>query len=305
LVSRGLAVPKYRVVYGIDKLVAILRKEDNLWVKLSNDERGIKETFFHETWKTSVTVIDQMAHDLMFLRDVCFFMIEEPIPGEEPGADIFYNKGAPLSHGLYGWELKGDAYLSVVRAIDKLPKAIQKVQNAMEPVYKKHGLSGGISYEIRIGKDRIPYYSDACQRIGNPPGGLISSKYKNLSRIIQAIADGEPVEPEFRATHGAELCVETTEKESVPFEYDVNKDLHRIKLRLATNIDGQFFNVLGNCGSTVVKVIGLGDSMEEAELECLKAAEDFKCKGKTYNKSAFDDLEESIKEGEKYGLGKF
>ena len=158
---------------------------------------------------------------------------------------------------------------------------------------------------IYVRKNGKPFWSSNCMRIGNPPGALVSSIYKNLSKIIEAIADGKDVEPEFRSPYGAELSIESTEQESVPFGYDVKKDLHRIKLRLATNIKGQYFNVMSNCGTQVVKAIGFGDSMEEAEFECMQAAENFKCKGKTYNKNAFDDLEEDIKTGEKFGLGKF
>ena len=305
LASRGLAVAPWRVVYGIDALVKILKAEKRLWVKMNNSERRIKETFFHEDWPSSVTTVDKLAHDLGFLRDVCFFMIEGEVPGVEPGSDYFYNRGVIFPKGLYGWEKKGDAYLCTVRDVDKLPQAVTKVQQAMAPLYKKHNLCGGISYEVRQGKEKIPYYIDACMRIGNPPGALVSSIYKNLSKIIESIADGKDIEPEFRAPYGAELSIESTEKESVPLEYDVKKDLHKIKLRLATNIKGQYFNVMSNCGTQVVKAIGFGDSMEEAEFECMQAAENFKCKGKTYNKNAFDDLEEDIKTGEKFGLGKF
>ena len=162
LASRGLAVAPWRVVYGIDALVKILKAEKRLWIKLNNSERGIKETFFHEDWSSSVTTVDKLAHDLGFLRDVCFFMIEGEVPGVEPGSDYFYNRGAIFPRGLYGWEKKGDAYLCTVRDVDKLPQAVTKVQQAMAPLYKKHNLCGGISYEVRQGKENIPYYIDAC-----------------------------------------------------------------------------------------------------------------------------------------------
>ena len=307
LKSQGLAYVPYRVVHGIDELVPILKKEDDLWIKLNTDYRGIKETFKHTTWKESKTAIDELACKLSFLRDTCTFMIEKNIPGVEPGGDWFVSRGILFSQGLYGWEDKGISYLCKVMDTDKMPAAIRTVNQAMAPVYRKYGIDGALSTEIRLAKDRIPRYIDACQRMGNPPAATICAIYKNSPKIIAGIADGEAVKPEFEGAYGAEIGVESSEAETrdIPFDFNPQKDSKTIKLRLATKINGQFFNVKSNCGTTIVKAVGIGKSKEEAIYNCLEAADGFHCQGKSYDKSSFDSLEDSIREGEKYGLGTF
>lgn len=309
LVDRGLEkdATKWKFVKGIDALVHELKnkKAKKVWVKWDPTARGLGETFCVEDYKLKKTRIDELAKDLgLVLRDTWEFLVEENYEGAEPGSDIWLSNGEFLEYGLLGWELKDEAYLGKFISMDEFPGPVKKVHDAMAPVWKKYKVNGAISTESRVGKDRIPHYTDATMRMGCPPGQLISGGYKNLPAIINAIAHGEKVKPEFRGKYGAQLVIDCrgSDEEAVPIEYDWKK----IKIHRPCRVGNQYYSIPDkDSGSCIGSAIGWGDSIEEATFDCLDAAESFKCPGATWNKLAFEELEEKIEEGEKYGLGKF
>jgi hypothetical protein len=309
LAKRGLATPKWKVITGIDNLREMAVKmpapfEKGFWVKPNVGERGVFETFFIKDYKTVRSKLDMIAHDLGVARDACEFMCESHIEGVEPGCDYFTSKGIPFETGLYGWEVKGDGYSARVMDLDKMPNALRKVNEAMAPVYKQYEISAHLSTEVRYGKDRIPYYIDCCARVGNPPGASVAANYKNLPQIVRAIAHGETVKPEFRAPYVSEVSVEAMEAadEPVPLEMK-DKDYTSTKIRTVCKIGDQYWHIPFKLnGTTVVKAVGLGKTLEESQYNCLEAAEKFDCPGKSYNKSVFQELDEKLAEGKKYNL---
>jgi len=306
LIKQGLAVPKWKVLTGIDELIQKAKKDPGFWVKPNVGERGIFETFFIENYESSKSKIDQIAHDLGVSRDVCEFMTERSIPGCEPGSDHFICRGVPFDVGLYGWENKGDSYLCRVMNMADMPPAVKRVNDAMAPVWKQYEFSAAISTEIRVGKDKLPYFEDGCLRMGNPPAASISEIYKNFPQICHGLARGEAVKPEFRAKYAAEISIDATGAEDEPVPFELEKDeWRRIKIRTACRVNGQYWHIpFKKNGSVIAKAVGLGKTKDEAQDNALEAAENFKCRGKSYNKNAFSALEKDFEEGEKYGVFK-
>jgi hypothetical protein len=293
-------------VHGIDELTPILRKEDDLWIKMDVTIRGIKETFHHIDWKSSVNEIDELAHKLGFYRDVAEFMVEKPVEkdGVEIGDDSMRSHGLPLEYSLYGIEVKGDGYSCKVVPTDKLPAPIKIVNTAMLPFEQEYDVNGAISSEVRWGESKKAYYIDACRREGNPPAACTSEIYKNFSRVCDGIARGEKVKAEFKAPYAAELSVEAlnADCESIPMDIS-EKDFHSLKIRRACKIGDQYYNIpFRDKVSTVVKAVGLGETLEEAQGNCMKAAEDFKCKGKQFNASTFLELNDIIDRSVSFGI---
>ena len=310
LIKHGLAVPRWEVINGIDALrnMAITMPSPfnkGFWVKPNVGERRVFETFFVESYEKAASEIDRIGHRLGVARNVTEFIIETSIAGVEPGSDYFVSNGIPFETGLYGWEKKGDGYSCRVMKLDDMPKAIKTVNTAMLPVYKEYNIDGGISTEIRKGLSSIPYCIDGCFRMGNPPGGCISTIYTNLPQIVYAIAHGEEIEPEFRADYVSEIPIDSSKVlyEPIPFEFKED-DWMSIKIRTACRLNGQYYHIpFEHYGNTVAKAVGIGSTQEEAESNALDAAEKFECPGKSYNKNTFNELADDIKEGEKYGLG--
>ena len=306
LIRRGLAVPKWKLIKGIDNLRQYAKDNPGFWVKPNVGERGVFETFYVDSYGTSASKLDQIAHDLGVARNVCEFMTEKPIEGSEPGDDMFICNGIPFEMGLYGWENKGDSYSCRVIKMNEVVLPLKKIHTAMLPIYKDTNVNGAISTEVRVGKNKVPYFSDICSRFGNPPAGVITSIYENFPQIVHGIAHGEIIEPKFRAKFGAELSVDSADAgtEPVPFEYNPKDDLLTIKLRTVCKVDGIFTHIpFPRNGSTIVKAVGLGNTQDEAEANCMEAAEKFQCPHKSYNKTSFDDLRKCIEEGKANGLG--
>jgi hypothetical protein len=305
LVKRGLSVPKWDVVVGVDTLRERMIKEKDFWIKPNVGERGVFETFHHVDYKHSVAWLDRVAHDLGVVRNICRFMIEKGVPGVEPGSDFNVVNGEMCEVGLYGWENKGDSYSAVVRKLSEMPTCVKKVNDAMAPVYKEYNVTGAMSSEVRQGISKVPFFIDICSRFGNPPAGCITSAYENFPQVIHGVAHGEKVTPIFRNTHVAELSVEAANActDAIPFEYK-DSDWLDLKLKTACMVEDQFFHIpFPRNDSTIVKAVGMGNTQDEAEEACLEAAERFQCPGKSYNKNSFNELRECIKEGEKYGIG--
>jgi hypothetical protein len=164
LISRGLPVPKYDTIIGVDDLYKLLHEQKDLWIKLDVENRGTMETCYHENWEKSANWFYKLAHELGCSRTETKFMWEKPIPGVEPGWDNFTSKGIPSEEGLMGMECKGDGYVCTHLKLAELPKPLFTVYNAMLPVEKKAGInaSGATSSEVRIPENKQGVYIDAC-----------------------------------------------------------------------------------------------------------------------------------------------
>ena len=54
--------------YKGKRIAAAKGSTSELAVKLNNSERGIRETFFHEEWSSSVVEVDHLAQELIESR---------------------------------------------------------------------------------------------------------------------------------------------------------------------------------------------------------------------------------------------
>ena len=311
LKERGLVVPKYDVITGIDELRGLAKKEDDLWFKLNVEDRGILETKHHANYKESIQWIDKLAYDLGWRRNITQFMWEKPFGKVEGGSEQFVSNGIILPKSIQGWEDKGDGYVGRVRDTDKMPMPIKRVNEAMAPTEKKYKTCGAVSSEIRTGEpgqEKEPYFLDACRRFGNPPGASIMTNCKNIGRVFWEVSQGNMIVPEYKKPYVAELPIDhpSADKESLPFEI-TNKQFENIKLRNCCYVkeEKQYYSIPFNWSTTVAKAVGLGDTLDEAEYNALEAAEGFKLTGKTFNKATFEKLDEIISEAKSYGWGSF
>jgi len=304
LANVGLPVFKYRVVKGVDALTDVLKKEKDLWVKLPNKARGIRETFHHSEWKNSITKVDELAHKLGGYRDSLQFMVVDPIPGIEAGCEKFLSNGDYPEIALWGPELKGAGYIGKVMAMADMPKALKKVDDEMAKIWKKYKVCGHISSEVRVGKDRKPYFTDPCQRFPSPPGEAVCEAYKNISQLIWQVAGGEPIKPEPAAKYVAEVCIYSPigKTEWVPVNFP-EKEFKRLKFRRLCRIEGQYYCLPDkDAGDRIAASVGLGETKEEAEFEAMEGCEQLRSESKDYDKAVFKEIDEVMEEAESYGV---
>lgn len=313
----GLPVAPHKKVKGISALYDHLEKNPDRWVKLNNDSRGIKETFYVKTLAHSLSTITKMSASLDCFREEQLFLVENPShpdDGVEMGGEDYFN-GGYLSPTQYGCEVKGCGYGGIIVPYDHLPKPVRWV-NEQSKTLIKHG-RGVRSTEIRFGKKQtegrlVGYFSDACIRYGCPPSGTMTRVWRNITEMIYRIAGGEQVVPRSIAKrpddpfYVAEIILSASAAgtEAVPIEIK-DKDLDRVLIRqfYKNSVDGLYYRIPQNDGTLVAEAIGFGSSLEEAQQEATESTELVKFDGKEYEKDIWEQMDEKLEKADKLGVG--
>lgn len=296
LTNVGLPVVPYKIATGVNELRAELAKKENYgkWVKVSTF-RGLCETFKNKGIKFAQTKIDVIATKLGAMRDLQEFIIEDNIEGTEVGTDCFLSNGEILSPVTFGLENKDKSYVCKVVETNKLPKEVQKVDDALEPIYKKLKICGMISSEIRVTKDKKPYFIDFCARAGSPPSELICEIYSNFAEILWAVAGGEKVELKPVAAYGAEVLIksEMAITDWLPLDFK-EEDLKFLKLRNLCKVNGQYYYIPQDGGSIIGAAIGFGSTAKAAQEEAIKHCEFLDCEESHFDANSFDEVNKLI-----------
>lgn len=312
LTDANLPQPPYEVIYGVDALREYLQKNENLWVKIDSKWRGIKETWFHEDWETSYTTVDELSHKLGCFRKDFRWIVEQPWPGIEGGADYFYSGGKVLPIGTQGYEEKNELYLCKAIPVEQMSKAVRNVQTAMDPFREMWNTCGAVSTEVRILDEAAygykvgdGYFLDATERAGSPPAEIIGGLYTNFPHIIRACANGEMITPSPRAKYAAQVILKSSQAicESCPVSFEKGFE-DRLKFRRQCYVDGQLFIIPMHEDEIIGAAVGYGRTREEAEDQALEAADKVHCKELYWNGS-FDCIHETIEIAEELGMGKF
>ena len=303
LKRQKLPVGPYKVFIGIDKLSAFLRTEPGeCYVKVSTF-RGNCETKRFDTYLSFVSTLDRWAQSLGGFRNHQEFIVDMPIHGQEGGSDYFLVDGNELPVGTYGYEVKDHGYIAKAMKLDEMPDAITHVNNRMAPIYREYGIRGAISTEIRVTKQLVSNFTDACIRFGSPPAEMIGRLYKNFSEILWCVANGEMITPEPIAPYAAEvmICCEDALFGWVPMDYP-EKMRKNVLLRNLCCLDDQFFHIPQDNCTSLGAAVGFGKTREAAQDQALSYAGDF---GFDFDYAVFDKVESYLADAEKFGLGKF
>lgn len=313
LKQAGLSGPPYEIIYGIDALRDYLKTRENLWVKIDSKWRGIKETWFHEDWESSITTVDELAHTLGCFRNMFRFVVEECWPGLETGCDFFISDGRYLPIGTYGFEEKNEGYICKATPLTEMPKAVRAINDGMAPFYEMWNTCGMASTEVRVLCEALykfkvgePYFLDATQRAGSPPAEIISALYTNLPHIIRACANGEMITPAPRAKYAAQVILKSAQAMHESCPVSVEKGFEdRVKFRRQCMIEDQMFIIPMHGDEIIGSAVGWGNTRGEAQDMALEAADKVHCKELYYNCAVFQELDETLANAEALGLGKF
>jgi len=300
--------PEWGVVYGIDALRELLIKEQKLWIKIDSKYRGIKETWYHDTWKSSKTTVDNLAATLGCLRDTFMFIWERPYGDIEGGSDFFVSGGLRLPVGWQGYEAKNEGYLCRATKLADMSAPVKKVHAATAGYFMQASSCGKASDEIRVDDKGIPYWLDATMRFGDPPFGIDLRGWKNLPQIIWAVAGGEMVIPEPVNKYAAMVVLKSDLacEEPCPVDFEDESDGMFISLRrLYVAADGQKYCIPLDHDNIIGSAVGFGPTKEAAAEQAMFYAGRVRCKELSYNEAVFDSIYKTIKEAEKCGMGVF
>lgn len=300
----GIDYPETKRIVGMDKLREYLQEHDDKWLKVSRF-RGDMETYHHINWFTSQPFIDDLANRMGAAQKVAEFILEENLADcIEVGYDGWTVDGDYPAASFYGYEIKDLGYVGRFAAKSDLPPALKSVNEKLAPIYRRNLSRGFISTEVRIGRDRVPYFIDPCVRCGSPPTEGLMECYKNLGEIIWEGAQGRLVVP----VPEAKFCViamiysEWAADAWMPIKFP--KAARRwVKFKNLAIIDGKYYTVPQNENMPEIgAVVGIGNSVEECSKRIDEVAEQLEGYTLEVHNDSVKKAEEEIAEGRRYGI---
>jgi predicted RNase H-like HicB family nuclease len=273
--EHGLPVANYEVIKGTKALREYLKKHENVWVKVSK-WRGHMETFQSQNYRLVEPRIDELDWQLGALKNVLEFVVEDDLPDcRETGIDGVCINGDFPKRVTCGVEVKDLGWVGRFSTFKDIPEPITRFEVKMKPVLKAYGYCGLYSSEVRIGKDKKPYWGDTTMRAGSPPNEIYQVGIKNLPEVVYEGAQGNIVEFEEIAPWLAEILVHCPWacKNWQPIDFD-KKFEDNIKLRNGVKIDGRNY-VVPQVGELpeIGAAVGWGKTMEAAIKMAKEAAE--------------------------------
>jgi len=277
LEKAGLPTAKTEKIKGIAALKEYLKKkkEGDCFIKISF-HRGLMETkrwlgeFLSSVWLKDLEV--RLGHH----AESQVFLVQDKIDSiGEIGMDTFNLDGELPENSLCGLEIKDAGYLC--RVFKEQPEILQEVNDKMATVFKKLGMNGQYSTEVRITEKLEGYYIDGTMRMPSPPGELMPEMYKkhNYAQAIWDLAHNKlPVlEPAF--LYGAEIIITSSWLEDnhwLPVEFPEECKKY-IRLKNYHIMNGKYYIIPNGNGAFLGAAIGMGNTPEEACKMALKYAD--------------------------------
>lgn len=285
----------FKVIKGMTKLKEYLKTAEECYVKFPVF-RGNFESMRHITYEHSLPLLDKVSHQMGLARDLESFVVQEPVDNAvEVGYDGMSSGGKFPSAPIIGVEVKDKCY--VAKILDDYPKLIKKNNDAMASILNDMGMRGLYSTELRVTSPNQAFYIDGCFRMGFPSGNAVSELYKNYPAMIDGLADGEMVKPEFEERYAAEIIISSDQLKHDWLAVDVPKKYKKwMKLKNACTVDGQVFCIPVDDIGVIGSAVGVGDTMKDAIKMALDVAENVKTQDGAYAKDSFDKALETVGE---------
>ena len=300
MISEDMPTAPYRIVEEIEQLKEKIQPDE--FIKIS-EFRGDFETMRHYDLIRSDQRFDSLKVALGPAKDIQRFLLEKKVEGKEVGYDGFTVNGKLPKRSFFGYEIKDKSYAGMVKKYSDLPNSLKFVTDKMCKVFQEENTKSFFSNEVRITKQRKPFLIDPTLRCGNPPYQLFLENIKNLGEILWFGSQGILKEPEFEFTWGVIAIMNSAFAEDNSLAFKIDPKVERfIKIMNLCMFDGVRYSVPLYGLDEVGAVVGLGNSLKEAKEHCIKNAEGVKADSLDIDISALDEAEETIKDGENYGI---
>src|SRR5207245_8595216 len=95
-------------------------------------------------------------------------------------------------------EVKDIGMIGTVKSYEFLAQPVKAVNSALTDTLAKYQYRSFFCSEIRYGKDRKPYFTDPCTRLGTPSNELLQELLTNWPEVLWegasgVIADQKPI----------------------------------------------------------------------------------------------------------------
>ena len=227
-------------------------------------------------------------------------------PAVEVGIDTAVVDGQFLDPSMHGNEVKGQLMIGVMRGLAEMPEPIRLVNQAIAPALGPdgYGARGNMATEIRWGRERKPYLTDPCLRLGSPSNELLQALIANWAEIFWEGAGGILVKPKVVAKYGtvAMAYTESSGSHWEPVFYDKKLEPW-VKLRNPLRMsDGRNYAVPQGGPQNVAGIVGIGDTLFESFIHCAEHAKQVRGDRLEIGLKAFIDALDTVRTGEKFGI---
>lgn len=300
LKNLNLPIIHTEIVEGLSELREHLKDVKNKWVKI-NKYRGNMETWHHIDYDHSGPELDRLAAEFGGLQESVTFVVQDYIKTDvEIGYDGWCVDGKFPTSSFQGYEKKNELYLGSLLSVDKFPKEVKLVNEALAPLLKEFQYRNFIATEIRV-KDGVPYFIDPTMRMPGQTGEQLLETCSNLAEVIWNGANGEVIEPEFAYKFATSATIHYT----AGGEWGMLRVPKKIKKWVKPVhfcIIDQAYHFPPKSHEDMGVIIGTGNTIEEAIEKIKEVAESLKSEPVNFEMSGFVELLRNIKEAEKYGI---
>ena len=299
----GLPVGPYKAGSGVDDLEHYLKSHDDLFIKFPGSFRGSVETKHHYDWKKTKTewwgdLLTSLGPEM----DNIEWIAEEPLKHiMEVAADQLVVNGEYSLPTLVGIEDKDSAYIGKI--MDKVPDILQPTNDALKTYLRSCKAKCFFSPELMIGEDKKAYLTDPCLRTGHPVSACQLRVYGNLcDYIINNVYEMELhdiIEPTH--TYAIALEIKSTDLEDSWLEIQFDpKERKNVHLQNARQVGDSYYVIPKSF--IAATIVGLGNTVEEAEKSIAKTLESFSCSGMYYTLEAIQNIKSTMKKGKSVGI---
>lgn len=300
----GLPVPNVKKINGVDNLIAYLTDKEDKWIKISH-YRGVGETWHFTTMDECQDYLNKLKYELGAINTIFEFLVFDSIDADiETGFDGMFIDDQFSNIVSLGFEIKDLLYVAKYIQYKDLPELVKVVGDKITPALNKFGYRNFFSTEERIPKNKIPYFTDWTCRSASPAGELFYSNITNISEAIWYGAQGIKVDLQAQYKYGVQGNIisdyGSTNWMQVEFPEEISK---YVKLRNCCKINDKIYCIpqpyeypeLGT-------VLGFGNTLEEAVLNCQENAEQVKGFQIEVRCDAIEEALAQIKKAKAYGI---
>ena len=262
----GLPVNKYEVVVGLDNLREYLKKNEDVFVKVSR-WRGDGETFHSENYQAIENKLNHLQVFYGAMADRKEFCIEKPIEAVcEVGLDLFCIDGQFPDVVPFGFEAKDCGYVCTVMPYKDISPLLTDLPNKMADTLRELQYRSDFSTEHRITKKKVSYCIDiVAGRKPSPPSELLQELILNWGEIMFYGAQGKMIQPEYAAKFGCEIIIHCSEAEKEWVTIQVPEEIRRwVKLKNVCFYNDAFQYIPQSFEMEEIgAVVAIGNSIEE------------------------------------------
>jgi len=262
----GLPVNKYDIVKGLDNLREYLKKNDDVFVKVSR-WRGDGESFHSENYQAIENKLNHMQVFYGAMADTKEFVVEQPIEAVcEVGLDLYCIDGVFPDIVPFGFEAKDCGYVCTVMPFKEISPLLTDLPMKMADTLRELQYRSDFSTEHRITKKKVSYCIDiVAGRKPSPPSELLQELILNWGEIMFYGAQGKMIQPEYAAKFGAEIIIHCADAEKEWVTIQIPEEIRQwVKLKNVCYYNDAFQYIPQAFDMEEIgAVVAIGDSIEE------------------------------------------